>query len=40
MKNGREKKEEDCWKEWRIVGESGGLLDRVEDCRREWRIVG
>ncbi len=25
MKDCREKKEEDCRKEWRIVGESGGL---------------
>ncbi len=31
---------EDCRIEWRIVGKSGGLLDRVEDCREKWRIVG
>ncbi len=39
MKNCREKKEEDCWIEWRIVGKSGGMLEQVEDCRRQWRIV-
>ncbi len=46
MEDCREKKEEDCRREWRIVGKSGGLLERVEDCRRvedyrkKWKIVG
>ncbi len=31
---------EDCRKEWRIVGKSEGLKERVEDCWKEWRIVG
>ncbi len=39
MEDCREKKEEDCRREWRIVGKSGGLLGKVEDCRREWRLV-
>ncbi len=40
MEDCREKKEEDCRKEWRIVSKRGGLLDRVEDCTLEARSAG